>query len=148
MLVLIMLIFVVLMLVVMLVAIIMLVLVMMVLVVNVAVLVSMLMSMKMAMTMLVTVMVTMVMLVVVLKDLDLLVVALSFVPLLSGITVGTLVLKVVASDQRSVDELAKGLLDATLGAAIVGTLLLHDDLEVLLAADAATDLISQGLTIV
>jgi hypothetical protein len=117
--------------------------VMLVLVVLVAVLVSMLVSMKMTMTMLVTV----VMLVMVLVDLDVLVVILlPLVLLLSRVVVGALVLKVLASDQRSVGELAKGLLDAALGAAIVGTLLLHDDLEGLLAADAATNFISQGLT--
>lgn len=37
------------------------------------------------------------------------------------------------------------MLDAAFGAAVVGTLLLHDDLERLLAADAATNLISQGV---
>jgi hypothetical protein len=44
-----------------------------------------------------------------------------------------------------VGELLKGGLDTALGGAIVGTLLGHDDLEALLALNAATDLIDQGL---
>lgn len=56
-----------------------------------------------------------------------------------------LVLEVLARDAGREDEAAEGLLDAALGRAVDGALLLHDGLEVLFAVHAAAELVGEGL---
>lgn len=128
----------------------MLVLVVMLILVLVAVLMSVVVAMFVEMAMSVAVLVPMlvpvVMVVVVLVHLLVLVLSIALGILLAvGLVQRHSVLEVLACDQRSVGELLKGGLDTALGGAIVGTLLGHDDLEALLALNAATDLIDQGL---
>jgi hypothetical protein len=128
----------------------MLVLVVMLILVLVAMLMSMVVTMSVEVAMSVAVLVAMlvpvVMVVVVLVHLLALVLSITLGILLPvGLVQRGPVLEVLACDQRSVGELFKGRLDTAFGRAIVGTLLGHDDLEALLALNAATDLISQGL---
>jgi hypothetical protein len=111
-----------------------------------SVFVSMLVEMAMSVAVLVPMLVSVVMVVVVLVHLLVFLLS-STLRVLLGVALvqRDSVLKVLACDQGSVGELGKGRLDTALGGAIVGSLLGHDDLEALLALNAATDLIDQGL---
>lgn len=56
-----------------------------------------------------------------------------------------LTLVVLASDQGGKEETAESLIDATLGASVESSLLLHNVLQCLLGVDATAELISEAL---